>query len=152
MDDDGKVILELYLLAFNIKKEVVGILNSFLTFFRVYEKNKNYNILLLMLNPRFKGFCLVSSHVGREQGMFIVEEYGAKTLYPILLKCYHYLHLVRENEFSDVAYHEGDDSKLDIFQTIVSSNDSTKKSMTKNFLNFKRFHVDVKDIKNLLLW
>jgi hypothetical protein len=38
MDDDGKVILELSLLAFNIKKEVVGILNSFLTFLRIYEK------------------------------------------------------------------------------------------------------------------
>jgi hypothetical protein len=38
MDDDGKVILELSLLGFNIKKEVVGILNSFLTFLRIYEK------------------------------------------------------------------------------------------------------------------
>jgi hypothetical protein len=140
MDDDGKVILELSLLAFNIKKEVVGILNSFLTFFRIYEKNRNYNILLLMLNPRFKGFCLVSSHIGHEQGLFIVEEYGAKTLYPMLLKCYHYLHLVGENEFSDVVDHEDVDSKLDIFQMIASSNEPMKKSMTKKFLNFKRFH------------
>jgi hypothetical protein len=105
-----------------------------------------------MLNPRFKGFCLVSSHVGHEQGMFIVEEYDAKTLYPMLLKCYHYLHLVGENEFSDVANHEDEDCKLDIIQTIASSNEPMKNLMTKKFLNFKRFHVDVKDIKSLLLW
>jgi hypothetical protein len=37
MDDDGKIILEISLLAFNIIKEVVGILNSFLTFLRIYE-------------------------------------------------------------------------------------------------------------------
>jgi hypothetical protein len=33
-------------------------------------------------------------HVGREQGMSIVEKYDEKTLYPMLLKCYHYLHLM----------------------------------------------------------
>ncbi len=35
--------------------------------------------------------------VGHEQGMFIVEKYDEKTLYPMLLKCYHYLHLVGKN-------------------------------------------------------
>ncbi len=33
-------------------------------------------------------------HVGHEQGVSIVEKYDEKTLYPMLLKCYHYLHLV----------------------------------------------------------
>jgi hypothetical protein len=68
----------LSLLAFNIKKKIVGILNFFLTFLKIYEENKTYNILSLILNPRFKGFCLVSSYVGHEQGEFIVEEYDAK--------------------------------------------------------------------------
>jgi hypothetical protein len=104
-----------------------------------------------MLDPRFKGVHLVSFHVGREQIMFIVEEYDVKTLYPMLLKCYHYLYLVGENEFSDAVDYENDDCKLDIFERITSSNEPTKKLMTKNLLNFKRFHVDVKDIKSPLL-
>jgi hypothetical protein len=36
--DDGKVTLELYLLASNIKKEVVAILDSFFTFLQSYEE------------------------------------------------------------------------------------------------------------------
>jgi hypothetical protein len=66
MDDDGKMIVELFLLALNMKKEVVGILNYFLTFLKIYEENKTYNILSLMLDPRFKGFHLVSFYVRRE--------------------------------------------------------------------------------------
>jgi hypothetical protein len=38
MDDDGRVTFELFLLAFNIKKDV-GILDFLLTFLRSYEKN-----------------------------------------------------------------------------------------------------------------
>ncbi len=40
MDDDGKVILELSLLASNIRKEI-RILDSFLTFLRSYKEKKN---------------------------------------------------------------------------------------------------------------
>lgn len=74
MDDDGKIITQLFLLAPNIKKNIVEIFNSFLTFLRIYEGNKTYNLL----DPRFKGFHLVSSYVGPEQGEFIVKEYDAK--------------------------------------------------------------------------
>jgi len=45
-----------------------------------------------MLDPRFKSFHLVSSFVGQEEGIRIMDEYDKKTLYPMLLKCYHYLH------------------------------------------------------------
>jgi hypothetical protein len=55
LDDDGKVTLELSLLASNIRKEVVDILDSFFTFLRSYEK-KIHNMFSLMLNSRFKGF------------------------------------------------------------------------------------------------
>ncbi len=111
------------LLASNIKEDVVGILNSLLTFLRTHEEEKTYNIPSLMLDPRFKGFHLVSSYVGHEQGAFIMEEYDAK---PIFLKCYHYLHFEGENEFSDVANHEDDECKVDIFQMAASNNKPAK--------------------------
>jgi hypothetical protein len=40
MNDDGRVALELFLLAFDIKKDV-GILDFFLTFLKSYEEKKN---------------------------------------------------------------------------------------------------------------
>jgi hypothetical protein len=41
MDDEEKVTLELSLLGSNIKKDVVGILDFFLTFLRSYEEKTN---------------------------------------------------------------------------------------------------------------
>jgi hypothetical protein len=49
-----------------------------------------------MLNPTFKGFHLVSFYVGREQRMFIVEEYDVKALYPMVLKCYQIYYILWE--------------------------------------------------------
>jgi hypothetical protein len=49
-------------------------------------------MLFLMLDLRFKNLCLISSFVGREEGVSIVDEYDKRTLYPMLLKCYHHLH------------------------------------------------------------
>jgi hypothetical protein len=68
VDDDGKMIIELFLLAPNIKKEVVGILNFFLTFLKIYEENKTYNILSLMLVQSLKVFvlCLLMLGVSKE--------------------------------------------------------------------------------------
>jgi hypothetical protein len=45
-----------------------------------------------MLDPKFTSLHLVSSFIGREQGVSIVEEYDNKSLYPMLLKCHHDLH------------------------------------------------------------
>jgi hypothetical protein len=80
MDDDFAIILELSLFISNIKKEVCGVLDSFLSFLRKYEKRKAHNMFSLMLDPRLKSLCLIFSYVGREQGISIVEEYDWKSL------------------------------------------------------------------------
>jgi hypothetical protein len=49
-----------------------------------------------MLNPKFKSICLVFSFIGHEKGLNIVGKYSKWTLYPMLLKFYHYLHLLVE--------------------------------------------------------
>jgi hypothetical protein len=88
MKKDGNVVYELSCLASNIKKEVIKVLDFFLSFLRKYEERKAHDMLLLMLDPRFKTFHLVSSLIGHEQGKAIVEEYDKKSLFPMFLKCY----------------------------------------------------------------
>jgi hypothetical protein len=48
-------------------------------------------MLSLMLEARFKSLHLMSSFIGYEQGVAIIEEYDARSSYPMLLKCYHHL-------------------------------------------------------------
>jgi len=67
-------------------------LDSFITFLKKYEERKAHNMFSLMLDPRFKTFCIVFSLIGREQGKAIVEKYDTKSLFPMFLKCYYHLH------------------------------------------------------------
>jgi hypothetical protein len=98
MEDDSIIIDDLSLLAINIKKEVINVLDYFLSLLNKYENRKAHNMISLMLNLRFKSLCIISSFVGREQGVVFVEEYERKSLYPVLVKCYEHLYpLVRLN-------------------------------------------------------
>jgi myosin-crossreactive antigen len=92
MDEDSIVNDELSLLVSNIRREVINVLDSFLSFLKVYDKRKAHNMIPLMLDPRYKNLCIVSSFVGREQGVALVEEYDRKSLYPMLVKCHEHLH------------------------------------------------------------
>jgi len=88
MEDDSIIYDELFLLASNIRKEVINVLDSFLSFLKEYGYKKVHNMIFLMLDSRFKSFRIVSSFVGREQGVVLVEEYDRKSLYPMLVKCH----------------------------------------------------------------
>jgi hypothetical protein len=81
--DDDLVVNELYLLIFNIRKEVTNVLDSFLSFLKVYHKKKTHNMIFLMLDPRYKSLHIVSSFVRKEQGLVLIEEYDRKSLYPM---------------------------------------------------------------------
>jgi hypothetical protein len=99
MEDDSIICDELSLLASNIRREVINVLNSFLSCLKKYENKKVHNMISLMLDIRFKSLHIVSSFVGREQGVVLVEKYDRKTLYPMLVKCHEHLHpLVRLNK------------------------------------------------------
>jgi len=66
MDDDSIVNDELSLLASNIIKEVINVLDFFFSFLKVYDKSKTNNMISLMLDSRYNSLCRVFSFVGRE--------------------------------------------------------------------------------------
>jgi hypothetical protein len=71
--------------GFQHKKEVVGVLDCFLSFLKKYEKKKVQYMFFFMLDPRFKTLCLVFSLIGREQRNAIIEKYDTKSLFLIFL-------------------------------------------------------------------
>jgi len=52
-------------------------------------------MLVLMLDLRLKSFHLVSSFIGCDQGVAIVEQYDIMSSYPMLMKCYYHLHSLK---------------------------------------------------------
>jgi hypothetical protein len=64
----------------------------------------------------------------------------------MLLRCYHILYLIIE--FEPMANKQTDEeSSLDIFEISAGTNEPTKDVVNKELLMFRRFQVDVKDIK-----
>ncbi len=152
MNDDSTITLELSLFASNIKKEVYSVLDSFLSFLKNYEERRVHNMLYLMLDSRFKSFCLVSSFVGHEQGISIVKEYDRKSLQSMLLKCYHHLHPVKKYDVKSTEDKSYEDSRVDVFEMIACTSESVAKLVNKEFLIFRRFQVDLTKIKCPLEW
>jgi hypothetical protein len=108
-------------------------------------------MLSLMLDPRFKSLHLIFSFIGREEGISIVDEYDKRTLYPMLLKCYHHLHPM--TKFVECVDEIGDeDSSLDIFQQIACTSEPLKELVIRELLIFKCYQMDPKDIKCHLQW
>jgi hypothetical protein len=58
----------------------------------VAKEKKCYNMLCSMLDFKFKNFCLIYIFIGCEEKVNIVTRYDRQSLYPMLLKCHHYLH------------------------------------------------------------
>jgi hypothetical protein len=131
----------------------MNVLDSFLSFLKKYENKKAHNMISLMLNPKFKSLRLVSSFVGREQGVILVEEYERKSLCLILVKCHEHLHpLVRLNRnYANQNIFE-QDYNLDIFEQIASKIELIEKLVKRELLVFRRYQLDVKDIKCHLQW
>jgi hypothetical protein len=98
-----------------------------------------------MLNPRFKNLHLISSFVGRKEGVNIMGEYDRRTLYPMLLKCYHHLHPMIES-IGCVDQIGDEDFYLDIFQQIASTNEPSKELVTKELLIFRHNRMDLKTL------
>ncbi len=138
MDDDSIVNDELSLLASNIRREITNVLDFFLSLLKVYGKKKAHDMISLMLDPRHKSLRIISSLVGREQGVALVEEYDRKTLYPMLVKCCHeHLHpLVRsETNFANqnIFYQ---DCILDIFEQTISTSEPVEELVQKGTSSF----------------
>jgi hypothetical protein len=92
MEKNSNVELELICFTSNIRKEVCGVLHSFFSVLKIFVEIKTHNMLALKLDPIFKSLCLVSSFIGHDQGVTIVQQYDTMSLYPMFMKCYYHLH------------------------------------------------------------
>ncbi len=78
-----------------------------------------------------------------------MDEYDRKSLYPMLLKCYHCLHPITKF-VGCVDQTINENCNLDIFQQIASTTKLVKELATRKLLTFKFYQADPKDIKCLL--
>jgi hypothetical protein len=56
MENDSILFNELVLFVSSIQREVINVLDSFLSLLKKYENKKAHSMISLMLDPRFKNF------------------------------------------------------------------------------------------------
>jgi hypothetical protein len=81
-----------------MQKQVVGIMEPFLSFLVVPWTHKTHNMLALMLDPCFKGLGLVIQYVGKEKTFQVTSDYGIQVLFPFLVCAYKVLNPTKANE------------------------------------------------------
>ncbi len=75
INDDFGIAFELSL-CYQYQEEGLWCSRIIPFFFLQHEEKKSYNMLCLMLDPRFKSLHLVFSFICHEEGVSIVEEYN----------------------------------------------------------------------------
>jgi hypothetical protein len=68
----------------------------------------------------------------------------------MLLKCYHHLHPLFKNANVDQGVDE--DCNLDNFGMTTNTNELAKTFVNKEFLSFRKFQVNTKDVKCCFQW
>jgi hypothetical protein len=107
-DDDFGLNIELGAFAKKIKKEVIGVIDFFLTFLTKYNEKRMHNRLALLLDFKFESLQLIYSFIGCEHRVAIANEYDRKSWIIMLLKIYHYLHPLLHAKCSFVHKIDGD--------------------------------------------
>jgi hypothetical protein len=92
VDDDFSLHVEIIFFARNMKREVIGVIDSFLSSLTKYDKKKTHNMLALMLDIKFESLRLISSFIGCELDIAIVIKYDKNLLFLMFLKFYHHMH------------------------------------------------------------
>jgi hypothetical protein len=74
--------------------EVVKVLKPFLTFLKSYDANQVPNMLVIMLDLRFKHLPVVKNNVGQGNVIHFAYEYDAKVVIPLHMIYFHQLNLL----------------------------------------------------------
>jgi hypothetical protein len=103
-----------------------------------------------MLHPKtFVRYLLLLAK--KKVEIYIVNEYDRRTLYPMILKCYHHLHPMTKY-VGCVDQIIDEDYSSENFQQITSTREPTKELVTKELLIFRHYQMDPKNIKCFFQW
>jgi hypothetical protein len=96
----------------------------------------------LMLDPRFKAFCLGSSFIGHEQGKAILKNMTKNLCFLCILNvfiiCIHWLNFEKDV----VEQRVEEDRSLDIFEMTTSTIEPVRNLVNRELLIFRHYQVD----------
>jgi len=64
--------------------EVINVLRHFLSFIKSFSWERAHNMVVLMLDPRFKGMDCIMDYIGRDQPAILLQQYDELVVMPLL--------------------------------------------------------------------
>jgi len=109
-----------------------------------------HNMLVLMLELRFKGLKCVIDFLGHDKVKFLVVEYDTKILIPLLVKCNHFLNL----DVVGICTSPSNGPSNSLFDTPILSTNANERLFLAQLFFFRHCVVNLSDDARapLLLW
>ncbi len=76
----------------NVKRQIICVLNPFLSYLQKFESKMSHNMLCFMLNPQYKNLPFIFLFIGHDTIILIINEYDTKPFIIMMLKCYQHLY------------------------------------------------------------
>jgi len=64
--------------------EVINVLRHFLSFVKSFSWERAHNMVVLMLDPRFKGMDCIMDYIGKDQLAILLQQYDELVVMPLL--------------------------------------------------------------------
>jgi hypothetical protein len=80
--------VEIYLLHKNMRLEVIKLIKPLLEFLRSFDVRQVHNMMVIMLDPRFKALRMVENLVGCGNAIQLASKYDVKVVVPLLMVCF----------------------------------------------------------------
>jgi hypothetical protein len=64
--------------------EVINVLCHFLSFVKSFSWERAHNMVVLMLDPRFKGMDCIMDYIGKDQLAILLQQYDELVVMPLL--------------------------------------------------------------------
>jgi len=73
--------------------EIINVLCHFLSFAKSFSRERAHNMVVLMLDPHFKGMDCIMDYIGNNQAAILMQQYDELVVMPLLKVLMRFLNL-----------------------------------------------------------
>jgi hypothetical protein len=122
----------------NVKRQIICVLDPFLSYLQKFEPKMSHNMLCFMLAPQYKNLPFIFLFIGHDTIILIINEYDKKSLILMMLKCYEHLyHNFGVLDSQSTQLNINARCNLNIFEMGNCANEPMQECINQNILLFQ---------------
>jgi hypothetical protein len=131
--------------------KIINVLCFFLGFVESFFQNKAHNMVVLMLDPCFKGMDCIMDYIGRDQATTLMQQYDDLIVMPMLKAIIDFLN-PNQTTSLDPPPPKQPSTSCGLFGVVTSIQEATKGLLKAKLFLFHIFHMENVDSLDPLMW